>query len=56
MLTTEAGITMLVREVQWVKAIPPMLVTLDGTDVFLHPEISVLVAVSMMQLLPLPSL
>jgi hypothetical protein len=39
-----------VRPEQFEKAIYPILVTLLGIVVFLHPEISVLLAVSMMAL------
>ena len=41
---------MLVSPVQPRNAAPPMHVTLSGMSVFLHPEISVLDAVSMIPL------
>ena len=43
---------MLVSPVQLSNALSPMLVTLSGMSVFLHPEISVLDAVVMIPLRP----
>ena len=50
MLVTLSGIVIEVREVQPPKATQPILVTLSGITVFLHPAISVFVAVSMIAL------
>ena len=50
MSVTLSGIVMLVSPVQPLNAPSPILVTLSGMSVFLHPEISVLVAVSMIPL------
>ena len=50
MLVTLLGIVIEVREEQPLKALFPMLVTLLGMVVFLHPAISVLVAFSIIAL------
>ena len=50
MLVTPLGIAMLVRLLQPQKADSPMLVTLDGMIVFIHPTISVFVDVSIIAL------
>ena len=50
MLVTPLGIVTLVKLVQPLKALLPMLVTLFGITVFLHPVIKVFVAVSIIAL------
>ena len=50
MLATELGIVMEVKPLQLLKAPSPMLVTELGITVFMQPEISVLVEVSIIAL------
>ena len=50
MLATEFGISMEVKPVQPLKALFPILVTELGITVFMQPEISVLVEVSIIAL------
>ena len=50
MFVTLSGITILVREEMFQNALSPMLVTLLGIIVFLHPLINVFEAVSIIAL------